>query len=70
MKRRPRKSSQGSGTEYSATCGHTLVAGDMLVSCRGHSFRNCESRWHRGYEITEFGSVDLEAGEIIRIIRP
>lgn len=20
--------------EYSATCGHTLVAGDMLVSCQ------------------------------------
>jgi hypothetical protein len=20
-------------TEYTATCGHTLVAGDMLVSC-------------------------------------
>ena len=22
--------------EYSATCGHTSVAGDMMVSCKAH----------------------------------
>ena len=28
-----RVQSNGSFPEYSATCGHTSVAGDMLVSC-------------------------------------
>ena len=27
----------GKFPEYSATCGHTSVAGDMLVSCQAHS---------------------------------
>ena len=36
-------------TEYSATWGHTLVAGDMLVSCKEcSSATGCKSRWHRG----------------------
>ncbi|MBQ4284253.1 MAG: hypothetical protein IJB96_10050 [Lachnospira sp.] len=40
--------------EYSVTCGHTLVAGDMMVSCKGHPIAVISrdywmnSRWHRG----------------------
>lgn len=41
-----RVQSNGCFPEYSATCGHTSVAGDMLVSCK--SISNCEARWHRG----------------------
>ena len=30
--------------------GHTLVAGGMMVPCKGHRQHRltCESRWHRG----------------------
>ena len=31
-----RAQSKGDDPEYSATCGHTSVAGDMLVSRRAH----------------------------------
>ena len=34
-------------TEYSATCQHTLVARDMIVSYRVRGLGS-ESRWHRG----------------------
>ena len=34
-------------TEYSATCWHTSVAGDMQVS-RKRTARRCESGWHHG----------------------
>ena len=33
--------------EYSATCGHTSVAGDMFVSRKGHGTA-VNARWHRG----------------------
>ena len=45
---RAQSKTRGSCVEYSATCWHTSVAGDMLVSCRERSCRGCESRWHRG----------------------
>lgn len=46
------QSNVGSGntgfTEYSATCGHTSVARDMLVSCKVHGNWPVNARWHRG----------------------
>lgn len=33
--------------EYSATCGHTSVAEDMLVSCEAHGICR-EAKWHHG----------------------
>ena len=38
-----RVQSNGCFPEYSATCGHTSVAGDMLVSCKEHG-SNRESK--------------------------
>lgn len=42
-----RVQSNGCFPEYSATCGHTSVAGDMLVSYKEHSM-TVNARWHRG----------------------
>ena len=38
-----RVQSNGCFPEYSATCGHTSVAGDMLVSCSVHR-ESCECK--------------------------
>ena len=35
-------------TEYSATCRHTSVVRDMMVSCKACSCQSCKPRWHRG----------------------
>jgi hypothetical protein len=45
----PRAQSKAAqAAEYSATCGHTSVAGDMLVSCKAYG--SCrKSRWYRGF---------------------
>lgn len=43
----PRRAQSKASAEYSATWGHTSVAGDMLVSRKARRFA-CESRWHRG----------------------
>ncbi|HAE80179.1 MAG TPA: hypothetical protein DCG70_01240 [Lachnoclostridium sp.] len=42
-----RAQSKARSAEYSATCRHTSVAGDMMVSCQAHGATR-ESRWHRG----------------------
>ena len=42
-----RAQSKDISSEYSATWGHTSVAGDMIVSRRAHG-NSRESRWHRG----------------------
>jgi len=34
--------SDGTVTEYSATCRHTLVVGDMQVSCQSAQVHPCE----------------------------
>ena len=44
-----RAQSKGDVPEYSATCGHTSVAGDMLVSCREH----------RGKPVNQGGTAEI-----------
>ena len=43
----PLRAQSKTSVKYSATCGHTSVAGDMLVSRQAHGCRGRESRWHR-----------------------
>ena len=44
----PLRAQSKTSVKYSATCGHTSVAGGMLVSRQVHGCRGRESRWHRG----------------------
>ena len=43
----PDSSSERGRAEYSATWGHTSVAGDMLVSRKVRGRHGREARWHR-----------------------
>ena len=43
----PLRAQSKTSVKYSATCGHTSVAGDMKVSCKVHG-QTVKSRWHRG----------------------
>lgn len=44
----PQRAPSNVEAEYSATWGHTLVVGDMLVSLKVHGYFSVNSRWHRG----------------------
>ena len=49
-------------TKYSATCGHTSVAGGMSVPYKEHWVIPVNSRWHRGFIFVldrEFCSVGI-----------
>ncbi len=41
---------KGSNAEYSVTCGHTSVAGDMMVFRQVYGDSR-KARWHRGWYI-------------------
>ena len=47
----PDSSSERGRAEYSATWGHTSVAGDMKVSRQANRVIPVNSRWHRGFYI-------------------
>ena len=44
----PLRAQSKTSVKYSATCGHTLVAGGMLVLRQVYGCHSRESRWHRG----------------------
>ncbi|HBI85165.1 MAG TPA: hypothetical protein DDX71_02595 [Ruminococcus sp.] len=56
---------QSADAGKTATCRHTLVVRDMLVSCKSAQMRSaffrrrCESRWHREYMQTADSSLTV-----------
>ena len=44
----PLRAQSKTSVKYSATCGHTSVAGSMLVLRQVRGCHGRESRWHRG----------------------
>ena len=44
----PLRAQSKTSVKYSATCGHTSVAGGMLVSRQAHGCSGREPGWHRG----------------------